>query len=121
MRAISTRKTTTLAALAFLLGHGGTAFAAPRDLQRFSRPGAPSYKRPWIGEACKQEFSTYCSTLPGNSRRDAIVECLKQHAEGLSPSCNEAISDRPEGVENGATGWRGGVGGRRAPQESGEP
>jgi hypothetical protein len=106
MRAISTRKTTTLVALVFLLGHGGTTFAAPRDVRRFPRPGAPSYKRPWIGEACKQEFSTYCSSLPSNARREAIVDCLKQHAEDLSPSCTEAISDRPEGMDTPPSGGR---------------
>jgi hypothetical protein len=74
---------------------------------RFSPPGAPAYKRPWIGEACKQEFSTLCSNLPSNSRREAIVECLKQHSNALSASCNEAISDRPEGPKAGAHGKRG--------------
>jgi len=57
-----------------------------------TQPAAP--RRPWIGEACKQEFSTLCSDLPASSRREEVVECLKKHPEDLSPQCSEAISDR---------------------------
>ena len=64
-------------------------------------------KRPWIGEACKQEFTTLCGALPLNSRRDEIIECLKKHPESLSHECSEAISDRPEGTQTPGHG-RGG-------------
>ncbi len=83
-------KSATVAALALLLVVAETSDAAPGGR---ARPGAPAYKRPWIGEACKQEFFSLCSQLPSDSRRDAIIDCLKQHAQSLSPSCSEAISD----------------------------
>jgi hypothetical protein len=81
MSATFTKGATALAAATLFMLLGTPTLAAPRDMTRFSPPGAPAYKRPWIGDACKQEFSTLCSNLPSNSRRDAIVECLKQHAE----------------------------------------
>jgi Cysteine rich repeat len=66
-------------------------------------PGTQSAtpKRPWIGEACKQEFSTLCSDLPVSSRREQIIECLKKHPESLSHECSEAIADRPGGPGQG--------------------
>jgi len=119
MGATITKGAIALAAGA-LLTLGPPTLAAPRDMSRFSPPGAPAYKRPWIGEACKQEFSTLCSNLPSNSRRDAIVDCLKQHSSALSPSCNEAISDRPEGMKSGGRGRRG-HGERHVEQETTDP
>jgi hypothetical protein len=68
------------------------------------QPTAP--KRPWIGEACKQEFSTLCRELPVSSRREDIIDCLKKHSESLSRECSEAISDRPEGTETPGQGLR---------------
>ncbi len=67
----------------------------------------PQPKHPWIGEACKQEFSTLCGALPLNSRRDEIIECLKKHPESLSHDCSEAIADHPEGAQTPGRG-RGG-------------
>jgi hypothetical protein len=64
----------------------------------------PLPKRPWIGEACKQEFSTLCGELPPNSRRDEIIECLKKHPDSLSHECSEAIADRPEGARTPGPG-----------------
>ena len=110
-----------LATVALLAAAATASFAAPRDMGRFARPGAPAYKRPWIGEACKQDFSTLCSSLPSNSRRDAVVECLKQHTDALSPSCSEAISDRPKGTGAEAPGTRGGHGGRHAQPDAVDP
>ncbi len=121
MRAISTTGTTVLAAVALLLAPARAAFSAPRDMRRFPNPGAPAYKRPWIGEACKQEFSSFCSSLSNNSRREAIVECLKQHAADLSASCTEAVSDPPAAVERGTTGWRRGGGERNVPKDGDGP
>jgi len=121
MGAISTTGATALAALALLTAGAAPSFAAPRDMARLAHPGASEYKRPWIGEACKQDFSTLCSSLPTNSRRDAIVDCLKQHADALSPSCHEAISDPPRGMEAGASSAHGGHGGRHAAPEAPEP
>src|SRR5262245_19709706 len=92
MFAISMKKSSPLATVAFLLGIVQTSVASPGFVSP-PRQGAPSYKRPWIGEACKQEFLSLCTKLPNDSRRDAIVECLRQHAENLSPSCREAIYD----------------------------
>src|SRR5712692_8075909 len=59
-------------------------------------PRAPSAKRPWIGEACRNEFLTLCRQLPNDSRREAIVECLKAHPESLSHLCTEAMSEGQE-------------------------
>jgi len=121
MPVVATTKTTALAAVALLAAAATALLAAPRDMGRFARPGAPAYKRPWIGEACKQDFSTLCSSLPSNSRRDAIVECLKQHSGALSPSCNEAISDPPKGMGAEAPGARGGHGGRHGQPDAVDP
>jgi len=121
MGTISTTGATALGALALLAAGAASSFAAPGDMARLAYPGALAYKRPWIGEACKQDFSTLCSSLPSNSRRDAIVDCLKQHADALSPSCHEAISDPPKGMGAGASSPHGGHGGRHAAPETPEP
>jgi hypothetical protein len=96
---LDVRKATLVAAVvvslaaASVAGFAGAQRAAPR--------------RPWIGEACKQEFSTLCGDLPLNSRREEIIECLKKHPENLSNECSEAISDRPEGAQTPGQGMRG--------------
>ena len=59
----------------------------------------PSRRPPWIGEACKEEFSSLCGHLPLNSQRDAIVQCLKEHQESLSQDCATAISDRRDAAQ----------------------
>ena len=78
-------------------------------------PRAPSAKRPWIGEACRSEFTTLCKDLPNDSRREVIVDCLKAHTDSLSHDCADAISDRAEqtpgmrpGRNAGHHGHRGG-------------
>jgi hypothetical protein len=40
MSAVSTRRTTALAAVAWLAAEATASFAAPRDMGRFARPGA---------------------------------------------------------------------------------
>jgi hypothetical protein len=74
---------------------------------------APAAKRPWIGEACRNEFSTLCKDLPNDSRRDAVVACLKAHSDSLSHDCSEAISEGngPKAVSQ--PGRHGGRHGRR--------
>jgi hypothetical protein len=82
------RKTITVASL--LASLAAVSLAAPLRME----PPAP--KRPWIGEACRQDFSTLCPEMSKSSRREDIVDCLKKHSDSLSRDCSEAISDRPE-------------------------
>lgn len=63
-------------------------------------------KRPWLGEACKQDFATNCSSLPASSKRDEIVQCLKSHEAVLSEECRSALAERPPGY--GRFAGRGG-------------
>jgi hypothetical protein len=99
-------------------------FAATTAAEEAAHPAAaptsraPSAKRAWIGEACRNEFATLCKDMPNDSRRDAIVACLKQHADSLSHDCAEAIADRDDrasvsqpGRGNGHRGRRGAGGG----------
>jgi len=88
------------------------AFGSARLLADASPAPARGAKRPWIGEACKEEFFNLCKDLPTNSRRDAIIDCLKAHPENLSHDCAEAITDRPAEAQlarpgHGAGGHRG--------------
>ena len=98
------KRTIKLSAALAALAIGEVAYAA----------GAPPVpKRPWIGEACKQEFTTLCGDLPASSRREEIVDCLKKHSESLSHDCSEAISDRPEAARTPGLGRGGHRRGRR--------
>jgi hypothetical protein len=45
MPVVATTKTTALAAVALLAAAATASLAAPRDMGRFARPGAPAYKR----------------------------------------------------------------------------
>jgi hypothetical protein len=66
-----------------------------------SRPGGQSTRPLWIGEACKDEFSSVCGYMPLNSRKDDIIDCLKAHPESVSRDCSQAISARtPTGQSN---------------------
>jgi hypothetical protein len=74
---------------------------------------APSAMRPRIGEACKNEFFALCKDLPTNSRRAAIVDCLRSHPESLSRDCVEAMADKDQQQTRVAQPARGAHRGRR--------
>jgi len=100
------RRTITLGAALAALAIAEVAYAAGAQQQVLP-------KRPWIGEACKQEFTTLCGELPASSRREEIIDCLKKHPESLSHDCSEAISDRPEAARTPGLGRGGRRHGRR--------
>ena len=87
------------------------------------RERGPAAKAPWIGEACKDDFATLCTTVPRDSPREEIVKCLKAHQETLSDGCSAAIvertdegptvreSSRPSGHRNRRSGGEGMGGG----------
>jgi hypothetical protein len=99
--------------LLLVVSFGGSAAAEEALSSEPSPPRrAPWAKRPWIGEACRNEFFALCRDLPNGSRRDAIVACLKAHPESLSRECAEVTSDRQEQTHVTRAG-RGGHRGRR--------
>ena len=119
----------TAALLMMTLSLAGTAWSADPMTAREGSPPAPSPtaapgegfapKCPWLGDACKQEFTTLCGALRPNSRREDIVRCLKEHPDQLSHECQSAIADRPPGAgrfaSQGQSGHHHGGRGRRGP------
>jgi hypothetical protein len=112
------------AALLAVLGLARNGGAQVGDRPMTSPPrreAGPVTKQPWIGEACKEDFSTLCANLPNDSQRDTIVQCLKAHQETLSDGCAAAIAERREQGEGIRQGGRpGGRHGRRTGAESGD-
>jgi hypothetical protein len=100
-----------------LMEHAGqVSGACAQSLSASASPaprGGPRSKQPRIGDACRHEFATLCPQLPSSSRREEIVQCLKEHASDLSSDCTAAIDDHwpqqgPVARRRGGMGRRGG-------------
>ena len=70
-------------------------------------PDAATVLRSISLEPCREDFRLLCPDLPGGSRREDIVACLKAKELSLSRECGDALAGAtvPKRAKGGRTGY----------------